>query len=372
MRHRGDMTVTQQSNVGSALVVREPQFAFAVLKGTFDRESAETDSQRLLGRRSLGRFDQEVFFLFQATNVASVDQQVRSVNPTAATHPKLVRAMLPNNGPLRGVFHMTLDPLLTVDLGGMTTQVIDPPGAVAKDRERRNKPAPRVSRHFEHERQIALLERFNEGRFAAVTLVGGHPAKADTVAERPVNLFDRDDMLGTIDDIVGDVGLGSPSRIVPAFLGKKKIAAQQRPKTTGRVRVGDMDRDDAVIDLSRAATMLSLDARRLVALLLVAGLVDNQNPIIGAVLGSNDLLHAITKLAVIPLGPREKLLQRSGSDLRLQRDRSGALAPHLRELPTHVDRQVFPWFAPTKAVIESRKKPPQFAFQARNLFGSHP
>ena len=87
-----------------------------------------------------------------------------------------------------------------------------------------------------------------------------------------------------------------------------------------------MHRDDAVVDLSRAAAMLSLHAGRLVALLLVAGFVDNQNPLAGAVFAGDDLLHAVAQLAVIPLGPREKLLQCSRSDAGSQRDRLDAFA----------------------------------------------
>ena len=43
--------------------MREPQLAFAVLEGTFDRQSTEADPQRVFDSCCFGRLDQEVFFV---------------------------------------------------------------------------------------------------------------------------------------------------------------------------------------------------------------------------------------------------------------------------------------------------------------------
>ena len=126
------MTVTYEAHVRSALVVREPQLAFAVLEGTFDRESTEADPQGVFGPCAFGRLDQEVFFLTGTKNIAGVDQQVRAANPTIAMHPEWARAMLPNDGPLLGLLDVTLDPRLAVDLVGMPAQIVDPLGAAAR------------------------------------------------------------------------------------------------------------------------------------------------------------------------------------------------------------------------------------------------
>ena len=57
--------------------------------------------------------------------------------------------------------------------------------------------------------------------------------------------------------------------------------------------IGQVDGDDAVLGLSDAATPLALDARGLVALLDVAGLVEDADGVRPGVLIADDVLEPI-------------------------------------------------------------------------------
>jgi len=86
---------------------------------------------------------------------------------------------------------------------------------------------------------------------------------------------------------------------------------------------------DAVLNLPAIAVVLSLHARGVVAALGHSCLVDAANRVGTCVFGGNDLLTAISQPLFIPNDGLKEPLQRSGSDLLIQRDCFRVLSLHV-------------------------------------------
>lgn len=116
---------------------------------------------------------------------------------------------------------------------------------------------------------------------------------------------------------------------------------------------------------------LPLYARCLVALLHVAGLVDDPDRVGPGILASHHLLETIPRPILVPVVPSQELLQVSRRNTRRQGDRLAALLPKVRQLALHVRGKMVSLIPPRETVIEPLQVTNQLRLQLANLIGVH-
>ena len=133
---------------------------------------------------------------------------------------------------------------------------------------------------------------------AAVTLVEGRPVEVQAVGGRVVVQFQGDLPLGPVDHVVGDARLATAVAVVGPGFGEEQLAVEQAVEAVAGV--GEVDRDDAVLGLADGAAPLPLDARGLVPLLDVAGLVEDRDGVGPGMVVADDVLEPVAGLVVVP------------------------------------------------------------------------
>jgi len=123
-----------------------------------------------------------------------------------------------------------------------------------------------------------------------------------SVAQRPLELFQPDVMLGAVPHRLGNAGLAATLAVVPIVFRQVQVAVDHRPEPPVETRVAQVHAHDTVVDLPRRPAVLSLHARGLVALLGVARLVDDPDRLGVGVVAGHHPLHRVTQAVVVPLG----------------------------------------------------------------------
>src|SRR5262249_26398187 len=163
-------------------------------------------------------------------------------------------------------------------------------------------------------------------------------------------------------------GATADSVLAPHF-GQEEFAIQQTVERP--VGQGQVNRDDAVVDLAGGAAILALDARGLVTLLRASRLVEDADDAGAAMSGGDDPLESIPHQEVVPLGQAQELLQGLGRDVGGYRDRLDALPRQVRELPLHISGQVRSGSIMREAIIEASEELANSRAGADNLVGRH-
>jgi hypothetical protein len=140
-------------------------------------------------------------------------------------------------------------------------------GPVLRDlREARQAPG-----HLADVQQPKVFQPAEELGLGAVALVEGEPVEADAVGDRPLDLAEGQQPLAGVDDVVGDVGGLAPLAVlVPGVLGQVQVRVERGHEVAAAA--GEVDGDEAVVDLAAGPAVLPLHARRLVPLLGHGGL----------------------------------------------------------------------------------------------------
>lgn len=132
-----------------------------------------------------------------------------------------------------------------------------------------------------------------------------------------------------------------------------------------------MHRHRAVLLLAAGPAVLPLDPRGLLALLGIAGLVEDADGVGVAVARGHLLLNAIPHSLLVPVGPREKLLERARRRVEVQCDRLDALAGQIAQLALDVGTQMLAGLATPEAAVKPVQEPFQPGPQLGNGFGIH-
>jgi hypothetical protein len=162
--------------------------------------------------------------------------------------------------------------------------------------------------------------------------------------------FEADLPLGPVDHVVGDAGLATAVAVRRPGFGQVQLTVDQGVEAVAGV--GEMDRDEAVLLLADGAAPLALDAGGLVALLDVAGLVEDGDRVGPGVLIADDLLEAVACPVVVPVVLAEELLEGPDRHAGVECDRLDALLGDLGELAGDVDRQMGARILAGEAVVE--------------------
>lgn len=347
------------------------QFVFFVLERPFHRPAGEGDMQHGFDRRPRGGVREKVFFLTRAHQVASVDEPVRAANLAIALNPDGGAFEFPDHRPLFGVLEMNPLPGLVAQGGRLSAEFRD----WSEDRPRfagMAGPGAKIVANFDDVALPACFESGQELGTTSIPFVGGEPAEGEAVGQGAVHLSQGDVVLGSVDEMFGNARLLAAHRIIPTVLGQEQIAIKHRAEAGVIARIAQVNADDAVVFFAGVAAPLHLNARRLVAGLGMAGIVDDADGLEVAMIAGDNLLDAIAQQGMIPLGPIEELLQSSTRRAGEVGNGLDALARQVGELTTNVVGQVPAWFRPSKTVVKLVQKIGEFGRQGTDLFSCHP
>ena len=185
-----------------------------------------------------------------------------------------------------------------------------------------------------------------------------------------LDLVERHLMDRSIANRVGNRRLLAAVQVAcPRFFGNVQVGVEERVEVPARVR--EIHRHDAVVDLAGRAAVLALHARRVVALLGEARLVEDEDlvPVMNA---TRDLrLHPISHRVLVPSKETEELLQAPRRDASGVRHRFDRLALERAELALDVRPQVRAAAHRREAILKLGEKRPEPFAQRFNLVGIH-
>jgi len=384
--------VTHDRAILPHLEVVHAQLRLTVLEQPFDMPAAEGHQQLNLQGRCLGGVAQEELHFVGLQYVPRHDQMVRSRrqavlvfdperNPLRFPHHRPFAAVL-DAEPLPG--NLAQDRRMLQDLahfGGrrvahlQTRQLAASPrapvpGVLPIENFRRPRPAHKVRRDLGHIVLSQAIHRPQKWGFSAVSFVEGQPREPHPVAQRPLHLAESDLPLGAVHDLVGDARFPATGPILmPRFFGEIQFSIEQRMEVAGHV--AEVHTDHTVLQLAAAAAVLPLDAGRLFALLVEAGLVDDTDAVRVAMASSHPPLHLVAGCLIVPLEQAQELLQRTGWHARRVGDWFHALALQVAQLPRNVGLQVGPVRDPSHTAVKLVKIRSQHRSNTEDCVGVH-
>ena len=180
--------------------------------------------------------------------------------------------------------------------------------------------------------------------------------------------------------MVGNVGGPAPLAVlVPGLLGQEQVGVEHGREVAAAA--GEVDGDDAVVDLAASPAVLPLHAGGLVPLLGRAGLVDpadDADIVRGTGSGSRQVLqhdaalHLVPHEVVIPDVFGKELLERADGGAGGQGDRLDALARQVAEQSAGVGLEVSEGLLRHEAASETAQVRRECRPQRGDLFFGHP
>jgi len=354
------------------LEMTHAEFILVVLQRALHRPARERDMQNDFGRCARGGIAQEVFFLGRIENIAGVDEPIRAEHLVVTLKPKGSAFDFPNTWAFFGVLDVEASPWLTHHGARIAAQrldvSVDGPGCTARIAE----PAAKIAADFADE---ALLKRFEAGQEVGTTgvpFVDGEPTEADAVGQRVPELIEGDVVFGSINNVIGNARFLAACGIVPAVLGKEKIAVEHGAKMGVEAAVAEVNADDTIVDLAGVAAPLALDAGGFIAGLGMTRIVDDADGLGIVMIANDDLLHAITNVFAIPGRPIEELLKRAAWRAVEIRDGLNALAFQVGKLTFDITGKMAARLGASEAVIKLGEVVSQLWPKGKNLSGCHP
>src|ERR1700728_236624 len=387
--HHRQHQMAFQSDVASALVLVQADFAFLVLEASFDTPARQGHQQQLAGTGFLGRVTEEKLELSLMEHVAGDEQmQLFSGQTLLVFDGQKHLLAFPHDRPVFALLDTPTLPGLLLDLG-VVQPVIDPPGLGAAARQTRHLPTtattattvgPRCHAwrlepthhalgHLGHELLATLDQLPQQFRLAAVAFIERQPIESQPGAERPVIQSQSDLPFGPMSHGVGNASLTATLTIRGPTFRQEQFAIDQAME----VFLGEdqMDRDQAIFDFAQPTAPLFLYARSLQAFFGIAGFVEDADAVGAGMLSGDELLYAITHFVVVPNELTQELLECAWSHARVDGDRLDALLGQIGELPADVDRQVFACVAASEGLGGMVQEIVQFRLQEPDLLSVH-
>src|SRR5207245_6347922 len=205
---------------------------------------------------------------------------------------------------------------------------------------------------------------------AAVPLVERQPIKLPAVPLGASQQLQSDLRLRPIVDLVRDVRFPAAFPVGLPRLGQEQFAVEKGLERA--MGYDQMDGDDPVGHLARAAEVLPLHARRLGPFLQRTGLVENANRAhrIGRQLGDRSaqrLLNAIGEAIMVPQAGFEKLLQTSWWRARILGQWLSRLAVQVGKQPAGIVSKVLNGSRVVKKPLEGQQKSREFRADGLDL-----
>jgi transposase len=177
----------------------------------------------------------------------------------------------------------------------------------------------------EHEGLLPCFEHHPQPPVAAIHLVGRHPGRWNTRAEGPLEHPLHELGLRAERHLIRDARLPTVRPLIAPRLGQVGLTVEER--VPPRRRVGEQDAHLAILGAARGPRVLALDARRLLALLQEASLVDDQHPTPVAQVLDHVGAQVLTHGARIPAGRGNEALHPVGRGLARPFGELPAIAP---------------------------------------------
>src|ERR1035438_337877 len=331
MADAGENQVSDQSLVGSTLVMVQAQFTFLILEATLDLVPSECHQQQRLDRRIRRGVADEVFHFARQQHVPGDDQmQLLAWQAVFVLGPQRHMLDFPNARTLLAIVEPVLHPWLITQKRVPVQLLVQPSWRWRPRAQTRlvltaigprchlwfSEPSKHVLGNLGHIVLLAVRKFAQKFRLATVTFVERQPFETDAVGQRPIVQFQGDPPLGPIYHLVGNAGFPTTLAILVPRFRQKQIAVHQTLKIT--LRIAQIHRDHAVLNLAEMAAPLLLYTGRLCSFLDETGLVDQTDAMRTAMLHCHDLLKATAHQAVIPLQQREELLRSEEHTSELQ------------------------------------------------------
>jgi hypothetical protein len=204
----------------------------------------------------------------------------------------------------------------------------------------------------------------------AVSFVEGQPRETHSVGHGAIQQLQGDVSLGPMRHCLGNAAGSAALAVGRPILGKEQFPVEQGMEAVGG-GIAQVDGDAAVVGLARRPAVLAFDARRLVSLLGVAGLVEDAHGVRVGMIAGDDLLEAVAHRSLPPTGAGQKLLERARGRAGIQRNRLDAFPRQIAQLPSDIRAKVLGRLDPTEAVIEFGEITIQRGSQRGDLRGIH-
>src|SRR5208283_3963183 len=387
--HRSENQVSFQPQPSSAFPLVETDLLLLILETPLHPPTRESHQQQSLHRGLFRGVAEEELDLLRLQGVAS-DYEV---DP----HPGQIVLIFdrdhgvldfPHHGALLAVLNAIPQPLLIPQLRRVFQHVLhaDRRPAAGDQSRRLATPSPPTSKRpfghprladptgkrrgdFSHEGLDATRYFPQELRFSAIYLVEGepiehHPVAAGTIVDLQGNLPFR-----AIDHLVRDACRPATFTVVRPAFRQEQVPVHQAVEIPSSVR--QMNRDNTVLRLADGATPLPLHTWGLVALLHIAGLVDDADRVRTRVLTDYALLEEVPREILLPFVSAQELLQITRGNPGRQGDRLAAFLCQIRQLSLDVGGKMLSRVPSTKTIHESVEVLDQLRFQLSNLCGVH-
>ena len=243
-------------------------------------------------------------------------------------------------------------------------------GVFAIKQLRAARPEAEVRRHFADIFLPHGVQGPQERRLAAITFIKGHPFQKQAVASCPFDLFQADQPLGAVYQIIGNPRSATTLPIfMPSLLGQIQFAIEQRMEV--RRGIAQMDADHAVLGFARRPAVLPLHAGGLVPLLDETGLVENADALLVRVPRRHQLLTTVPHRRLVPAIQTQKLLQIPRWNPGGVRYGLKALTRQGPQLTLHVGVDMPPRRAATETIVVLVQIVRQRRSNSQNRFSFH-
>ena len=377
--------------VSANLEVVHADAPFLVLEASFDTPSRECHAQQRFHRRVGGSMSEEV--LGRAVEHVTRNDEAKPLRGSAIAMVEEGAALdLPDLRSLERLLEMEGDPGLFANRTAMAGDLLDGLGRRSVRGDARKRPKtlalgrrvlavwPNLGTHrpsgdalgnLDHVEESFLLHAFEECRDHSIAFVGADPLERNAVGLSVTNLREGDLVKRTIDHLFRNAGGTASTAVeVPRVLGQVEIAIDERVEA-GFVGEGEVDRDDAVVDLAGGAAILPLDARRHLALLVEAGLVDDADVFLASVLAPDDVLDLVAHGVLVPAQKAQELLKTACRDASGVSDGFDRLALERSELSFDVGLQSSASVDRVERMGKLGEEPAQPPTQALNIGASN-
>ncbi len=277
--------MTNQTLIGSHFKRAETTLLLGSLEPLFHVPTSESHAKHFLKRRVFRSVADEVLDFF-CLGIPGHDQPVLAIRRTRSTVDILrhqvdpSRLHVPDTLTTGRLLDVKTTPLLAGEHRAKTADVVDLFGSVRPLEAAASRslgPATEVGTNLADQSLAATIHAIDELWNRRIFFVAGDPSKADSIGNALIDLIGRDLPFGAKQGVFGNMGPLASIGVISPTLRKIDIRSDTGAKGILRVIVGvnQMLAHHAIVDLSRLATPLSLDARRFVALLNVTRTVNH-------------------------------------------------------------------------------------------------
>src|SRR3984957_19676323 len=370
--------VPHQRHIAAALEVTKTNFGLRYPKRMFDVPTTKRHTQQTLHRSVRRRVRDEILPL-PRRHVASHDQPIRAVRQFTTAHqinlsgPYFPFLIVQSQPCQRHAVPVTPIPRRTK--ARQVIRAFSFPTFLGLFPTRPPRQTTEITRYFAnivHTR--SAIESRQNPRVAAVVFIEGQPVQTESVGLGSVQLLQGDPPFGAIHHLVGNGRRLTPRAIIAPAFRQEQLGIDQRLEEAAND--GQMDSDNAVLDLAEQTTPLPLYPRRFSSFLGDGSFI---NDAYGAEVASGirwwllrqALLQLIPHAQMRPHVVAQKLLKRPDRSAAGQSHRLNTLAFQVRDQASTIRLKMFLGPFLGEAIMEQTQVSGKRRTEDHHLFWCH-